>query len=225
MAPSRGSLRPSRRTGPRAEWRSHELTTDVVVLRAPDSPDCRRPAGLVAAGRSVVVLEARDRVGGRTEAGELARRQRIELGGQWVGPTQDRMYELIAELGLETFPHLQRRRHRLPAARASGRWPAAARARCPKLNPFAVADLAQGTLRFAAAGAARSTSTSRGGRPTPRARRPDLPQPGCSRNLRTAAGPGLLRARTARRSSRRPLPTCRCCTRCSTPTPAPTWTR
>jgi monoamine oxidase len=28
----------------------------------------------------------------------------IELGGQWIGPTQNRLYELVGELGLETFP-------------------------------------------------------------------------------------------------------------------------
>ncbi|MGE5131674.1 MAG: flavin monoamine oxidase family protein [Gemmatimonadota bacterium] len=57
---------------------------------------------LAAAGQEVVVLEARGRVGGRTwsaeEGGVL-----IEHGGQWVGPTQTRVLELIAELGLETF--------------------------------------------------------------------------------------------------------------------------
>ncbi|HEX2127700.1 MAG TPA: FAD-dependent oxidoreductase, partial [Solirubrobacterales bacterium] len=67
-------------------------------------------AGLAAAralrgaGRKVVVLEARDRVGGRTLNHELGDGKALELGAQWVGPTQDRMYELIAELGLETFP-------------------------------------------------------------------------------------------------------------------------
>lgn len=66
-------------------------------------------AGLTAArnlrlnGVSVVLLEARDRVGGRThsvvEQGEVL----VEHGGQWVGPTQDRVLSLIDELGLETF--------------------------------------------------------------------------------------------------------------------------
>jgi monoamine oxidase len=54
---------------------------------------------LVAAGHEVVLLEARDRVGGRTEGGHLADGTPIELGGQWIGPTQNRMYELVEELG------------------------------------------------------------------------------------------------------------------------------
>ena len=56
-------------------------------------------------GHTVVVLEARDRVGGRTlnardpgSAGEI-----VEIGGQWIGPTQDRSPRLAKELGVETF--------------------------------------------------------------------------------------------------------------------------
>jgi monoamine oxidase len=58
---------------------------------------------LVKAGASALVLEARDRVGGRT----LSRRvgsQWIDLGGQWIGPGQHRMARMVCELGLETFP-------------------------------------------------------------------------------------------------------------------------
>ena len=58
---------------------------------------------LQAAGRSVVVLEARDRVGGRTLNDEIAG-VTVEVGGQWVGPTQDRINALIDELGLERHP-------------------------------------------------------------------------------------------------------------------------
>lgn len=75
---------------------------DVVVVGA-------GLAGLSAArtversGRSVVVLEARDRVGGRTEGGVLAGHP-VELGGTWLGEGHTEMYRLVAELGLETFP-------------------------------------------------------------------------------------------------------------------------
>lgn len=103
---------------------------------------------LVADGHEVAVLEARDRVGGRTEGGELADGTPIELGGQWIGPTQDRMYALVAELGLEYFPtwndagkillDLRGRQSRLGSARGA----------TPRLGPFALADLAQGLARF-----------------------------------------------------------------------------
>ena len=60
---------------------------------------------LAAAGKEVVVLEARDRVGGRVlnhDARPTA--PWWSSGGQWIGPTQLRMAKLTAELGLETFP-------------------------------------------------------------------------------------------------------------------------
>lgn len=59
---------------------------------------------LVEAGRTVVVLEARDRVAGRTLGGFLSNGVPVEMGGQWVGGTQDVVLDLISELGLETFP-------------------------------------------------------------------------------------------------------------------------
>ena len=50
------------------------------------------------------MLEARDRVGGRTLNEAIGDGKIVEIGGQWVGPTQTRALELIEELGLETFP-------------------------------------------------------------------------------------------------------------------------
>jgi monoamine oxidase len=59
---------------------------------------------LVAAGRSVLLLEARDRVGGRTVNASIGAGKVTEMGGQWVGPTQERLLALASELGVETFP-------------------------------------------------------------------------------------------------------------------------
>jgi monoamine oxidase len=58
---------------------------------------------LTAAGKSVAVLEARDRVGGRLLNEEIGAGEIVEVGGQWVGPTQARVLALARELGLETF--------------------------------------------------------------------------------------------------------------------------
>lgn len=159
--------------------------TDVVVVGAGLSglAAARRVA---AAGRSVVVVEARDRVGGRTEAGRLSDGQWIELGGQWVGPTQDRMYELIAELGLETIPTFNDGDIVFGLGRRTGRL-AGRKGAIPRLNPFAIADLAQGTLRWGRL--ARTVDLERPWR-TPDARRLDGEtfRTWVHRNLRTPQG-------------------------------------
>ncbi len=75
---------------------------DVVIVGA-------GPTGLTAArtltatGRSVVVLEARDRVGGRTWTDRIDG-QMFEIGGQWISPDQTAILDLVDELGLSTFP-------------------------------------------------------------------------------------------------------------------------
>ena len=79
-----------------------EDACDVVIIGA-------GPTGLSAArrlrraGRSVIVLEARDRVGGRTWTDHIDG-QMYELGGQWISPDQTALLDLVAELGKETYP-------------------------------------------------------------------------------------------------------------------------
>ena len=59
---------------------------------------------LVKAGiDNIVVLEARDRVGGRTYNHDIGKGHVAEGGGQWVGPTQTAILELCEELGVGTF--------------------------------------------------------------------------------------------------------------------------
>ena len=78
-----------------------EITRDVVVIGA-------GAAGLTAAndlrkaGLSVVVLEARDRVGGRLWT-DVIDGAMLELGGQWVSPDQTALIDTVAELGLSTY--------------------------------------------------------------------------------------------------------------------------
>lgn len=102
---------------------------------------------LVQAAAEVVVLEARDRVGGRTEGYHLDEGTPLELGGQWVGEGHTRLQELVAELGLGTFRtyndgelllELNGKRTRVKSHKGA----------MPKLSPFAVADLVQGLTRF-----------------------------------------------------------------------------
>jgi monoamine oxidase len=75
---------------------------DVVVVGA-------GIAGLVAAreaaraGLTTLVLEARDRVGGRTWSETTQSGVVVDHGGQWIGPSQTRVMALTQELGIETF--------------------------------------------------------------------------------------------------------------------------
>lgn len=77
--------------------------TSVVVIGAGLS-GLAAARELQAHGLDAVVVEARDRVGGRVSTRHLAGGLQIDLGGQWIGPTQTRMYELAEELGVELFP-------------------------------------------------------------------------------------------------------------------------
>ncbi|RMI31781.1 flavin monoamine oxidase family protein [Nocardia stercoris] len=66
-------------------------------------------AGLTAAlrleqaGRSVAVLEARDRLGGRTFTEMRADGCWIDRGGAWIGPGQDRIHALMNEFGVRSY--------------------------------------------------------------------------------------------------------------------------
>ncbi|ODQ94131.1 flavin monoamine oxidase family protein [Mycolicibacterium holsaticum] len=66
-------------------------------------------AGLAAAlrldqaGRSVVLLEARDRVGGRTFTEVRDDGSWIDRGGAWIGPGQDRIAALMSEFGVKSY--------------------------------------------------------------------------------------------------------------------------
>ena len=60
---------------------------------------------LCAAGRRVLLLEAQDRVGGRTyTATSESTGSSVDLGGMWVGPTQTRMLALLERFGIEREP-------------------------------------------------------------------------------------------------------------------------
>ena len=76
---------------------------DVVVVGA-GLAGLASARDLVARGRSVVVLEARDRVGGRTLNHTFDDGLSVELGGQWVGPAQDRILALADELEVGLYP-------------------------------------------------------------------------------------------------------------------------
>jgi monoamine oxidase len=107
-------------------------------------------AGLTAArdvqaqGLSAVVLEARDRVGGRTLNEEIGDGKVVEVGGQWIGPTQDRIAALARDLGVETFPTHTAGEEIIEFDGRLRRY----RGRIPRLSARAIADVGQAQLKL-----------------------------------------------------------------------------
>jgi monoamine oxidase len=81
-----------------------EATRDVdVVVVGAGLAGLSAARALVAAGAATAVLEARERVGGRTLS-RAAGRGVFDLGAQYVGAHQARLRRLARELGVETTP-------------------------------------------------------------------------------------------------------------------------
>jgi monoamine oxidase len=53
--------------------------------------------------KKFILLEARERLGGRTYTKKFNDGKYVDLGGQWIGPTQDRMYALAKEYGVSWY--------------------------------------------------------------------------------------------------------------------------
>ncbi len=95
------------------------------------------------ARRSVALLEARDRVGGRTHTVTSDDGVWIDRGGAWIGPGQDRIYALMEEFGVPEYKQhndsdamlvVDGKKHRY-----GGKLP-------PTMSPWAVANLGLGLL-------------------------------------------------------------------------------
>src|SRR5580693_6408593 len=97
-----------------------------------------------AAGRSGLVLEARDRVGGRVVNQDIGDGKIVEMGGQWAGPTQDRLYELAKSLEIATFPTYDTGRKVLHFNGKRGTYTGA----IPHLNPVVLVDIARAQTRL-----------------------------------------------------------------------------
>jgi monoamine oxidase len=95
-APGAEAARRERRTS------SRRKTADVVVVGG-GFAGLTAAYELVKAGKSVIVLEARNRVGGRVRNLDVGGGVHSERGGTFAGPTQDHILALAREMGVGTF--------------------------------------------------------------------------------------------------------------------------
>jgi monoamine oxidase len=73
-----------------------QLDADVIIIGA-GVAGLTAARALTQAGAAVLVLEARDRVGGRTLSQSVGG-DVVDLGGQWVGPHQRHVLKMVEEL-------------------------------------------------------------------------------------------------------------------------------
>jgi monoamine oxidase len=99
---------------------------------------------LTQAGKTVAVLEARDRVGGRIWTFELADGTPVDRGGGWLGPKHDAIFGLARELGVSTYKTWVKGAHLLVGEGRTRRYTGL----IPKISPLAVLTIALAQLKL-----------------------------------------------------------------------------
>ena len=98
----------------------------------------------VAAGVEVLVVEARERVGGRVLNEDIGDGNVVEVGGQWIGPTQNRLAALAAQLGVGTFPTYATGQNVIEYSGSLRRYAGA----IPRINPLVLLDVERAQRRL-----------------------------------------------------------------------------
>ncbi len=128
-------------------------TTDARTRPSREADVCIVGAGLAGltaarrlsqAGRSVVVLEARDRVGGRVWTKTARCGVPVDMGACFVGPGHERMHALAKEMGVATFPTFVAGDNVLATGGKVRRY----RGDIPRISPVALLSAAQAIARM-----------------------------------------------------------------------------
>lgn len=115
---------------------TERLECDVCVIGA-GYAGLTAARRLRAAGQEVLVLEARDRVGGRIWTEQLASGASIDRGGGWLGPRHDAIFGLAREVGVGTYKTNVAGSHLLIGEGRTRRYTGLV----PKISPLAVVTL------------------------------------------------------------------------------------
>jgi monoamine oxidase len=107
-------------------------------------------AGLTAArrlrqgGKTVAVLEARDRVGGRIWTHRLSDGSPVDRGGAWLGPRHDAIFGLVREVGVSTYKTWVKGAHLLIGEGRTRRYTGL----IPKISPLAIITIALAQMKL-----------------------------------------------------------------------------
>jgi len=120
------------------------VETDVCVIGA-GYAGLTAARRLVQGGRSVVVVEARDRVGGRVWTRRSESGAALDIGGTFVGPDQDRLHALAKEMGVALYRTYCEGDAILATGGKIRRYPSD---KTPRINPLALLSAGQAIARL-----------------------------------------------------------------------------